>query len=259
MRVFQYGLLVGYRDFCDFWNLRTWFAGWMLRTLTTTCAWVLLGRLVGSEAQVRYLLVGNAIVVGASAALWASNATTWSRYDGTHVLLVASPRGLLPAILGRTSIWFFNGVASGSVSFAILTLAFGYRVPVARAFLLLIAFAVICASTFCFALFMGSLLVNRIRWRNMALDIVGTLLLALSGASVPVSFWPPSVQWVVQVLPVTHGLSAARLLLEGSPLQAFFRGLLVEFLVGGAWLAVSVTTIHHLFNAGRDDGSIEFV
>ena len=257
LRVYRQGLIVGYRDFRDFWTLRSWLCGWMLRILTNTMAWVLLGRVVGSEARVSYLLVGNAVATGPAAALWASNATTWARYDGTHPLLVIAPTSLIPAVMGRTSIWLLNGVATSLFTFAVLATVFGYRPLGIGALLIPLVIVVVCTSTFCFALFMGALLSNRSRWRNMALDIGGMILLAFCGVSVPVGYWPEWVQQIVSLLPVTHGLSAARLLLEAGPWALALRALGLELLVGGAWLTIGLLTMDRLFNGGRADGTIE--
>ena len=257
LRVYRQGLVVGYRDFRDFWTLRSWLCGWMLRILTNTFAWVLLGRVVGSEARLEYLLIGNAVATGPAAALWASNATTWARYDGTHPLLVIAPSSLIPAVMGRTSIWLLNGIATSFVTFSVLGLAFGYRPSGEGAFLVPFVVVLVCASTFCYALFMGALLSNRARWRNMALDVCGMVLLAFTGVSVPVSFWPAWVQLAVGLLPVTHGLAAARVLLAGGPWGEALQNIGLELLVGAGWLAVGLVTMDRLFNGGRADGSIE--
>jgi ABC-2 type transport system permease protein len=257
--VYRQGLIVGWHDFRDFWSLKSWIFGWMLRISTNAFAWVLLGRVVGSEARVTYLLVGNAVATGPAAALWASNATTWARYDGTHPLLVIAPVSLIPAVMGRTSIWLLNGVATSIATFALMGVAFGYRPVGPGAWLVPLVIILVCASTFCLALFMGALLSNRSRWRNMALDIGGMLMLALCGVSVPVSFWPDPVQWFAQVMPMTHGLLAIRLLLESGDSSIILRNLGLELLVGAGWLSIGLLTMDRLFNAGRADGSIELV
>lgn len=259
IRVYRQGLVVGYHDFRDFWNPSSWVCGWMLRILTNTFAWVLLGRLTGSEERLHYLLVGNALATGPAAALWASNATTWARYDGTHPLLVIAPSSLIPAVMGRTSIWVFNGVATSLVTWGALALAFDYRPVGAGAWLLPLVIVLVCTSSFCFALFMGALLSNRSRWRNMALDIAGMFLLAFCGVSVPTSFWPVPIQGLVQALPLTHGLAAARMLLDGGAPEQALLELGLELAVAAGWFSLGVFTMDRSFNGGRADGSIELV
>jgi ABC-2 type transport system permease protein len=260
LRVYRHGLLVGYRDFRDFWSLHSWLFGWMLRISTNAFAWVLLGRVIGSQERLEYLLVGNAIATGPAAALWASNATTWARYDGTHPLLVIAPGSLIPAVLGRTSIWLLNGLATSALTFTLLAIAFGFRpASLSGALLVPLVVLVVCASTYFFALFMGALLSTRSRWRNMALDICGMVLLAFCGVSVPVSFWPAWVQVLAELLPVTHGLAAARILLGGGTWHAAWPALAGELCVLSGWLLLGLFTMDRLFNAGRTDGSIELL
>jgi ABC-2 type transport system permease protein len=257
LRVYHQGLRVGWRDFRDFWNLRSWFCGWMLRILTNTFAWVLLGKVIGSEARLEYLLVGNARATGPAAALWASNATTWARYDGTHPLLVIAPTSLVPAVMGRTSIWLLNGLATSLLTFTSLLVVFGYRPALVGALLLPFVVLLVCGTTFCFALFMGALLSSRSRFRNMALDIGGMVMLAFCGVSVPVSYWPGWVQALAELLPLTHGLRATRVLLESGDLPRALPNLGLEALVGAGWLVIGLLTMDRLFNGGRADGSID--
>ena len=82
---------------------------------------------------------------------------------------------------------------------------------------------------------------------------------AFCGVSVPLSFWPDSVQLIVQFLPVTHGLQAIRLVLDGASAGAVLEQAALEAAVGLGWLVVAIITMDRMANAGRADGSIEFV
>jgi ABC-2 type transport system permease protein len=257
LRAYRQGLVVGLVDLRDFWTVRSWLFGWLLRILTNAFAWVLLGRVLGSEAKVHYLLVGNAAAAGTTAAMWASNATTWSRYDGTHPLLVIAPGSLLAAVVGRTSIWFFNGLATAFASFLVLFAAFDYWPPAAGIFAAVGCMAAMCAATYGMALCLGAVMSNRSRYRNIGLDVASMLLMAFTGASVPVEFWPAPVQWLAAVLPMTHGLAAIRLGFDGAWGSGFLSQLTAEVAVAGAWLGVSMLIVTRLFNRGRADGSIE--
>lgn len=255
--IYRQGLVVGLVDLRDFWTLRSWIFGWLMRILTNAFAWVLLGRVLGSEAKVHYLLIGNAAAAGTTAALWASNATTWSRYDGTHPLLVVAPGSLLAAVLGRTSIWLFNGVATSLVTFVVLFTVFDYWPHPAGALAAFGCMLIVCVSTYGFALCMGALLSNRSQYRNIGLDLGGMIIMAFCGVSVPVEFWPTPVQWLANILPLTHGLAAIRMAIDHAAGPAIVREVLSELAVASGWLTISVLTMTHLFNGGRVDGSIE--
>jgi ABC-2 type transport system permease protein len=254
--VYRHGLMVGWSDFRMFWSLRSWFFGWMLRILTNAFAWVLVGRMLGSLEKQDYLLVGNAMAVGAAAALWASNASGWSRYDGTHALMVVAPSSLAPAVLGRTSIWLLNGVATSLTAFVVLMLAFDYRPPLQIAFAPALI-VLVCASSFCFALVMGALVGRHTRFRNLVLDVSGTLLMAFCGVSVPLSFWPLPIQALAQVLPLTHGLAATRGLLAGAPIRVVLGEVVLEAALGAGWLVIALALMDRMAERGRSDGSIE--
>jgi ABC-2 type transport system permease protein len=254
--VYRHGLMLGWSDFRLFWSLRSWFFGWMLRILTNACAWVLVGKMLGSLERQEYLLVGNAMAVGAAAALWASNACGWARFDGTHALMVVAPSSLAPAVLGRTSIWLLNGVATSLAAFIVLTLAFGYRPPPQIA-LVPALILLVCASSFCFALVMGALVGRHTRFRNLVLDVSGTLLMAFCGVSVPLSFWPLPIRVLAQVLPLTHGLAATRALLAGAPATVVLSEAALEAVTGASWLVLALVLMDRMAERGRRDGSIE--
>ena len=259
LRAYWQGLIVGYYDFRNFWSPRSWLFGWMLRITSNSFAWVLMGRMLGSAEKQNYLLIGNAVAVGATSALWASNASGWSRFDGTHPLMVIAPTSLVPATMGRTSIWLINGVATSLASFSVLMLAFGYSPAWSQCLLVLPLLALVCLSSYCFALVLGAMVGRRIRLRNLVLDVTGTLLMAWCGVSVPVSFWPGWVRVIARALPLTHGLAAIRGVLADAPVRLVLRETVLEATIGGAWLVISLLLIDRVAESGRSDGSLELV
>jgi ABC-2 type transport system permease protein len=83
--------------------------------------------------------------------------------------------------------------------------------------------------------------------------------MAFCGVSVPVTFWPAWVEVMAHMLPLTHGLEAMRLLLDQAGAVEILKWACLEVLVGAAWLAASLLLIDRMADAGRQDGSIEFV
>jgi ABC-2 type transport system permease protein len=83
------------------------------------------------------------------------------------------------------------------------------------------------------------------------------VLMSICGVVVPVTFWPGWVQAVANVLPVTHGLEAIRVLLDEGPFDKIVEGVALEFVVATSWLALSILLIDRLAEGGRRDGSIE--
>ena len=257
LRVMRLGLLVGWREFSRFWTPVTWVLGWMARILGQATFFALLGELLDSEASVRFLLIGNSVVVGAMAANWAVPASTWDRSSGVYPLLVIAPTSMLPAIIGRTSIWMVNGIASSLMAFLVLGLVFGVHLPLPEALLLMLLVPVTCVSAFTFALFMGCLVARMPRLRNILFLNATSLAMVICGVSVPVAYWPATVEVIANLLPLTHGLHAIRLLLDGSSPRPILEATAMELVVASAWLLVSILLMDRLANAGRRDGSIE--
>lgn len=259
IRVFRSGLGVGWADLKLFWTPQSWLVGWLLRTACNVLMWVLLGRLIGSEQTAHFLLIGNALLTGAAAACWTIPVSTWDRWDGVYPLLVVSPSSLLPAAAGRAFIWPLNGIATSWLVYLILGLGVGLHFP-ARALLLVPWLVVlVCLSTFGYSLFVSAFVARNPRSRIIINFGTANLLMALTGVSVPISFWPEPVQLLAQVLPVTHGLRAVRACFEDAPLHAIGGFALRELTVGTVWLLLSSLVLDRMANAGRRDGTVDFV
>lgn len=259
LRVFRFGLRVGREDFRAFFaTWKVWFLAWGVRSIFAATMIALVGRLLGSVEQVHYLLIGNVVMVGAHSAAWAIQSSTWDRWDGTYSLLVVSPTGLRPSILGRGGIWVASGFITSLTTFVALILMFQMPVPAAGVLLAPVFFAVICASVSAFAFGIGAFVIRAARARNIVHSFVLTILGAFTGANVPTTFWPSWIQWASLGLPVTHGLRALRTLLAGGPPALIVQSLALEIAVGIGWFGFAWLTMNAMANAGRADGSIDF-
>jgi len=199
LRIFRSGLMVGAQEFRIFWNWRTWFGGWILRTFTTAATWALLGKALGSQQQLRFILIGMAVIQGTGAVGWTVAASTWDRMDGIYPLLVAAPPSLVPSLMGRTVVWMLNGLATFFVTFAILASVFRMPIPFSASLLLPVVVAIICASYYAFALFMGSLVIRAPQFRNVVHNVASTIITTICGVVVPVNFWPSEIGWAASV------------------------------------------------------------
>ena len=74
------------------------------------------------------------------------------------------------------------------------------------------------------------------------------------------AFWPDAVQILVQLVPITHGLQAIRLVLDEASVGLDSRGRRArKLLVGLGWVVIAALVMDRMANSGRADGSIEFV
>lgn len=150
-------------------------------------------------------------------------------------------------------------MATSVTTFLVLTIAFGFSPQPSAALAAFPLVVLVCASTFGFALFMGSLIGRWVKLRNVALDVSGTLLLAFCGATVPTSFWPAPVGAAAQLLPMTHGLSAIRGVLGSTSGAEVFLQAALELVVGAGWLLAALSLMQRMAERGREDGAIELI
>ena len=259
LRLFRFGLLVGSKEFTDYWNWKTWFGGWMVQTIAMAVFFSLFARLFDSPELERFLLIGNAVVVGTMLVGWTVPSSTWDRWDGTFALLVVAPASLVPAVMGRTSIWFAAGTATSLLTFIVLGVLFDLALPWPDTIFVVPLVILTCASTYCLTLFLGSLVTRQPRIRLFVLSFWNTGVNAFCGVFVPVAFWPDSVQTIVRFVPIAHGLQAIRLLLDEASAVAVLQEAALEAVVGLGWVVIAIFVMDRMANAGRKDGSIEFV
>ena len=259
IRLFRLGLFVGTRDFTLFWNWKTWFGGWMVQILAQATFYSLFARLFDSPEHEQYLLIGNAVAVGVSAVGWTIPSTTWDRWTGVYPLLVIAPASLVPAVMGRTFIWFVSGLATSLVTFFVLGLVFDLDLPWPSTALVVPLVVLTSASTFSFSLFLGAVVLRQSQIRNLLLTLMTMVVRAFCGVSVPIAFWPEYVQFIVKLLPITHGLQAIRLAVDEAPMAAIIQAAALEIAVAMGWIIIAVLAMDRMANAGRKDGSIEFI
>ena len=256
---FRFALIVGLQEFTYMWNWKTWFGGWMVQIIAQAAFFSLFARLFDSPQHEHFLLIGNAVAVGAHTASWAIFASTWDRRAGTYPLLVIAPASLIPVIVGRSAVWMGAGVATSVITFVVLGAIFDFSLPWPNSLLLVPLSILTCASTFAFSLFVGSMAIRQPQLGTTMSGILTIFSRAFCGVSVPVAFWPGFLQFIVKLLPITHGLQAIRLALDEASLAAIVQAAALEVAVTLGWIIVAVLVIDRMANAGRRDGSIEFV
>jgi len=82
-------------------------------------------------------------------------------------------------------------------------------------------------------------------------------MLLVSGANVPLDRLPAAVRTVSNVLPLTHGIQAGRMLAAGSSFGDASHLLVTEALVGLVYLCVGVAMLRLLEYEGRRSATLE--
>lgn len=257
-RVLRFAALSGFQDFGYTYTLWSWSFGLFLRMMTQVAFFASIGRLLGSDDQVEYLLVGNAVMAAAAGCLTATVATTWERGAGTLPLLVASPTSPLLVLMGRSVFFIANGLAFAVGALLLVPPLFDVVIPWRRFPVLVALLVLVAVSTYFAATFLGGLVLGAMGAQRTVANVSRLVVMAFCGVSVPRSLFPTPVQWAAGALPLTHGLDAIRELLGEARPAVILADAGLEALVGTGWLLLSLLTFRRLADAGRRDGSIVF-
>ncbi len=255
-RVARWAAVSAFADFRAVYTWKTWLFAWLTRILAQVAFYALIGRMLGSPEQVEFLLIGNAVFVGASTALFVVPSTMWERSAGTLPLQVASPSHPFTVYASRSVQWLIDGLGVSTASLVLVSLLFGVQLDKWAMLLVIPLLLVTFLSAYWLGLAIAGLVLGRPGLRNIVGNLAGLILMILCGVQVPVSFWPDPLQWLAQILPLTHGLEAIRNTLGGS--GPVVGPLLLEMCVGAAWFLVAATHFRRLVDRGRRTGTIEF-
>ena len=258
LRIVRHAAVAGLHDYGAIFTWKTWTFGWYVRVLAQVSFFAMIGHLVGSAAQTRFLLVGNAVVLAAMQSLGAVASSTWERRAGTLPLLVASPSSPFLVFVGRSTHWIGDALLSSLGALFVLAPLFGVALPWPRVLLVAPLVLLVALTTYAFATFLGGLVLRAMNTRNLVANVATFAMMALCGVNVPLDDYPRAVRWVAELLPLTHGLQAIRGLLDGAPLDSVGADAARELLVGAVWLVLAAVVFDRLVRHGRRDGSIEF-
>jgi ABC-2 type transport system permease protein len=258
LRVAWYSILNGANDYWSIFTLKSWIFGWMLRVLSQVTFFALIGKLLRSDVQTQFLLVGNAVMVAGMGATFALHQPTAERGNGTLSLLLASPSRAVVVFTSRGIYVMADAVLSALLGFAVVGPVFGLHFPWPRILLVIPLTLLVGLSAYCFSTFLAGVI---LAYRNINdLVVNGTIvtLMALCGVNVPVSFYPGWLEWISRCLPITNGLESIRAVVDGDAWSTVAAHAGVELGVACGWLVLALVTFGRFMAKGQRDGSLEF-
>lgn len=259
LRILGHAAVSGFRDTLG--SVYTWWSwsfGLFGRLLAQVAFFATLGRLLGSQQHVEYLLVGNAVAVAAASGLTVTTATVGERWNGTLPLLVASPSSPLVVLMGRGASFVANGLITSLGALLILAPLFDVSLHWSRYPALIGLLVLVTLTTYMAATFLAGLILRTPSLQRTVANVGRLVMMAFCGVSVPRQFFPTAIEWVSACLPLTHGLDAVRELYGSARPGVILGNVALEGLVLLVWLTLSLATFRRLANRGRQDGSIVF-
>jgi ABC-2 type transport system permease protein len=258
LRVSWYAVLSGANDYWAIFTLKSWILGWCVRMISQVSFFALIGKLLRSDAQTTFFLVGNAVMIAAMGAMFAMNMTTAERANGTLSLLLASPSRAVVVFASRGIYVMADGVFSSLLGLFVLGPAFGVHLPLPRVLVVVPLTLLVGLSAYFFSTFLAGVILRRREITGLIVNSTIVTLMALCGINVPVSFYPDWLAWISRCLPITNGLEAIRAVIDGSAWSTVAAHAGAEVIVAAAWLTLALATFGRFMRAGQRDGSLEY-
>ncbi|MEU8801684.1 ABC transporter permease [Spirillospora sp. NPDC048819] len=257
LRIVRESLILGFAEMSAVYTWRTWTFGWLVRLLCQATFYALLGRYVGDDDTMRYVLVGNIVVLACMESTIVVISLAGERRMGTLPLLAIAPSGHLPVYLGRGLQWTVTGMISSLVAWLVLPPLLGVPLPWPRAAYAIPVIVLILVSSYGYGCALAgiALRMRGVEW--LVLNAAYGIVMTFGGVNVPVETWPAPLEFAARALPVVHGLEAVRGILDGASPGRVLGLLGIEALVGAAWYAVAGLSMDRLVAAGRRDGSLD--
>jgi len=197
---------------------------------------IYLGKHVG-YADPLYIVIGNVLLIPAANGLGGVTlAIGDERQWGTLSYVLGSPAPRLPIFLGRSLFYVLDGFVTALLGIAIASGLFRMDLSHADVGALGLSVLLIAITSTGLGFLFGSIsLISRDGWMITSTFI--SALYILVGVNFPVTSLPAVLQPIAYGLPLTRGIMAARLALDGG--SGAVPGLLIgEALVGAAYILV---------------------
>ena len=255
-RVFLIGGLISYRALFYWINPWQYVPTMLAAPLFQILFFVYLGRAAG-VGSTAFFVVGNCIQICSMSGIYGMTmAISNERQFQTLSPILATPSNRLAVFLGRGLPVLITGFQTSCFGFLVSALILDFRPAAAQLPWLLLAVVVTSASCTGFGMALGSI---GLRLRDVFLvsNIAYFLVLLVCGVEVPLRQLPLFLRALAQVLPLTHGIAAGRLLAAGQGGGAAISDILLEAVVGGGWAAFAYLLFRYFERSGRRTGAFD--
>lgn len=219
---------------------------------------VFIGKFVGFDDPA-YIVIGNILLLPTINGLYGISMTIGNeRQFGALSYLLGSPASRAALFLGRSFFHIVDGFITVAVALPIAILFFGLGFQQINYLLLLLCLIILTISTTGLGFIMGTVsLRSRDGW--MFTNTLGQLLFILIGVNFPVENLPIFLQPIANYLPMTRGIIAARMVLQGSGWNAVGGLLAGEVLVGLVYVLIGYTLFRMEERASLSTSSLDSI
>ena len=217
---------------------------------------IFLGKFVGFTNPL-YIVIGNVLLIPAANGLNGVNlAIADERQWGTLSYVLGSPAPRLPIFMGRAFFYILDGFVTALLGLGIAALIFHLDLSKVNFWMLVLCIFLIAITSSGLGFLFGSIsLVSRDGW--MILTTFVSALYILVGVNFPVESLPPMLQPVAYGLPLTRGIMAARLALQGAGWGVIGHLVTGEVLVGAIYILIGYLSFHLIEKRSMASGTVD--
>lgn len=255
LRIFFIGGLISFRALFNWLHPAIYIPTMLGSPLFQVLFFSYVGRFSGLRDDT-FFVVGNAVQVSSMAGIYGATMTIANeRNFGTLSPLLATPANRIALFLGRALPPIANGLLVSTFGFLVGAAFLDFRLSLNAipplAFVLLVT---VCSCT-ALGMTIGSVGM-RARDVFFASNLVYFFMLLLCGVNVPVSELPGWMQGIGNVLPLTHGIQAARGIAGGAGLADVGSLVVTEAFIGVCYALIAFMLFRIFEFEGRRTGSL---
>jgi ABC-2 type transport system permease protein len=257
LQLFWQGAVLSYIALFHWLRPGQYFATKVWGPLTYMVFFVLLGTYASGKQSSDFYVVGNAMqTIAFSGIFGVTMSIGGDREEGTLPYLFGSPANRFLLFQGRSVLHIFDGMLGAVIGFTWGVLLLGLDLSHASLSALTLTILVASFSTAGMGMLMGclSLVTRNVMFVN---NTVFFLLLVFSGANIQITQMPAWAQKISMVIPLTRSIAAARLIVKGAPLSSVSQLLVVESLIGLAYLLAGFILFRWFELIARRNGTLE--
>jgi ABC-2 type transport system permease protein len=216
LRLFWQGALFSYVALFHWFQPINYMASKVLMPLAQMFFFVFLGTFATSADNASFYVIGNAIQITAVSGIFGVTMSVGGERDtGTLPYLFGTPANRFVVFFGRAFMHVLDGMLGVVIAFFWGVVIFGLDLSQASLPALGLIIFITTISTCGLGLLMGclSLVTVNVMFIN---NFVYFALLIFSGANVPLERFPQIMQSISWALPLTRGIAAARMLVDGA-------------------------------------------
>jgi ABC-2 type transport system permease protein len=256
LRVFFVGGVIAYRGLFNWIRPSIYIPTMLIGPLFQILFFAYLGRYSRLENDA-FFVVGNAVQASAMSAVFAGTMTIANeRQFQTLSPLLATPANRFALFMGRSLPVIASGLLVSAWGFLMGRLLLDFDPALASVPALALITTVSVASCTAFGLTIGSIGL-RARDVFMSANIAYYLMWLLCGVNIPLDALPGWLSQIGRLLPLTHGIAAAREVAAGDALGSVAGLVWTELGIGAAWATAAFALVRWFELEGRRSASLE--